>query len=97
MADLGRIPGSVSVLLRSVLKIIGTDELNLRQLVHHRLLEVLEIFLGGYDCVHTAHRNVFLARPNPPAFSCGVQKGTKGYKRVQKPIRTLTLLSQPQI
>jgi hypothetical protein len=30
MADLGRIPGSVSVLLRSVLKIIGTDELNLR-------------------------------------------------------------------
>ena len=48
MADSGRISGPVSVLLRSVLKTIATDELNLRQLVQDALLEVLEIFLGGY-------------------------------------------------
>lgn len=48
MADSGRISGPVSVLLRSVLKIIGTYELSLRRFVHHALLEVLEIFLGGY-------------------------------------------------
>ena len=48
MADLGRISGPVSVLLRSVLKIIGIYELSLRRFVHHTLLEALEIFLGGY-------------------------------------------------
>jgi len=48
MADIGRISGSVSVLLRSVLKTIGTDKLNLRQLLEDALLEVLEIFLCGY-------------------------------------------------
>jgi len=48
MADLGRISGSVSVLLRDALKIIGTDELNLRRFVHDTLLEALEIFLCGY-------------------------------------------------
>jgi len=38
MADSGRISGPVSVLLRSVLKTIATDELNLRQLVQDALL-----------------------------------------------------------
>jgi len=48
MADLGRISGPVSALLRSVLKIIGTDKLNLRRFVHDTLLEALEVFLCGY-------------------------------------------------
>jgi hypothetical protein len=43
---LGRISASLSVLLRNVLKIIGTDELNLRQFIQDTLFETLEILLG---------------------------------------------------
>jgi hypothetical protein len=48
MADLGRISGPVSVLLHGVLKIVATDELDLRQLVHGTLLEAVGTFLCGY-------------------------------------------------